>query len=149
MLSVAKARFSMLEALEDARQYYRPEVQPNGMFHWPMHGFYLSESVGLAAMISEFLVQSVDHTVRVFPCWPQEKDARFKNLRAQGGFLVSAEQRAGRITKLRITSTVGGRLRLLSPWSAVTVDGRTLQPDPSGIVEVLTRPGERFAFADK
>lgn len=125
MLSVAKARFSMLEALEDARTYYRPEVQPNGMFHWPMHGFYLSESVGLAAMISEFLVQSVDNTVRVFPCWPPDKDARFANLRAQGGFLVSAEQQAGKITKLEITSTVGGKLRLLNPWTGQLVERET------------------------
>jgi hypothetical protein len=125
MLSVAKARLSMLEALEDARQYYRPEVQPNGMFHWPMHGFYLSESVGLAAMISEFLVQSVDHTIRVFPCWPKDKDASFANLRAQGGFLVSAEQKAGKITKLKITSTVGGKLRLLNPWTGQLVERET------------------------
>jgi len=125
MLSVAKARFSMLEALEDARRYYRPEVQPNGMFHWPMHGFYLSESVGLAAMISEFLVQSVDNTIRVFPCWPPDKEARFANLRAQGGFLVSAEQRAGQITKLEITSTVGGKLRLLNPWTGQLVERDT------------------------
>jgi hypothetical protein len=125
MLSVAKARLSMLEALEDARQYYRPEVQPNGMFHWPMHGFYLSESVGLAAMISEFLVQSVDHTIRVFPCWPTDKDARFANLRAQGGFLISAEQKAGTITKLEITSTVGGPLRLVNPWTGQVVERET------------------------
>jgi len=40
MFSVAKARFSMLEALDDARSYYQPLAQPNGMFQWPMHGFY-------------------------------------------------------------------------------------------------------------
>jgi hypothetical protein len=62
-----------------------------------MHGFYLSESVGIAAMISEFLLQSVDNIIRVFPCWPKEKDAKFTHLRAQGGFLVSAEQKAGKI----------------------------------------------------
>ena len=125
MFSVAKARFSMLEALEDARRYYRPEVQPNGMFHWPMHGFYLSESVGIAAMISEFLVQSVDNVIRVFPCWPKEKDASFTSLRAQGGFLVSAEQKAGKVVRLEITSTVGGRLRLLSPWTGKLIERDT------------------------
>ena len=122
MFSVAKARFSMLEALDDARHYYKPEVQPNGMFHWPMHGFYLSESVGIAAMISEFLVQSVDNMIRVFPCWPKDKDASFTNLRTQGGFLVTAEQKAGKIVKLEITSTVGGKLRLLNPWTCKLVE---------------------------
>lgn len=147
MLSVAKARFSMLEALDEARGYYRPEVQPNGMFHWPMHGYYLSESVGLAAMIAEFLVQSVDNTIRVFPCWPKEKDARFAGLRAQGGLLVSAEQKAGQVVKLEIISTVGGKLRLLSPWPTITMNGRRLAPDAAGVVEAATKAGERMAFA--
>ena len=133
MFSVAKARFSMLDALDDARNYYKPEVQPNGMFHWPMHGFYLSESVGIAAMISEFLVQSADRVIRVFPCWPKGKDASFTDLRAQGGFLVSAEQKAGRVVSLEITSTVGGKLRLLDPQT-----GR--------IVERETRPGDKLAI---
>jgi hypothetical protein len=133
MFSVAKARFSMLDALEDARNYYRPEVQPNGMFHWPMHGFYLSESVGIAAMISEFLLQSVDNTIRVFPCWPKEKDAKFARLRAQGGFLVSAEQKAGKIVKLEITSTVGGKLRVLNPGTGKLIERET---QPAETVEI-------------
>ena len=33
--------------------------------------------------------------VRVFPAWPAEMDASFDDLRAQGGFLVTAEQRGG------------------------------------------------------
>lgn len=127
MFGVAKARLSMPEALEDLRRYYRPEVQPNGMFHWPMHGYYLSESVGIAAMVSECLVQSVGGVIRVFPAWPKERDAKFTNLRAQGGFLVSAEQRGGAIVRLRIVSTVGGRLRLLDPWTG-RVDERETKP---------------------
>jgi len=125
MMAVAKARFSMPEALEDLRQYYRPEVQPNGMFHWPMHGYYLSESVGIAAAISEFLLQSADGVIRVFPAWPKEHDAKFEHLRAQGGFLVSAQQRAGKVTRLEITSTAGGVLRMLNPWTGKIEERRT------------------------
>jgi hypothetical protein len=146
MLSVAKARFSMLEALEDARQYYRPEVQPNGMFHWPMHGFYLSESVGIAAMISEFLLQSVDNVIRVFPCWPKDKPARFDSLRAQGGFLVSAEQKDGKISRLEIVSTVGGTLQIVNPWPQVRVSDRVLEPDARGVVRTETVAGERLSL---
>lgn len=125
MMSVAKARFSMLEAPAELRDYYKPQVQPNGMFSWPMHGYYLSESVGIAAAISEFLLQSVDNNIRVFPCWPKDKNAAFTNLRAQGGFLVSAEQRDGKIVKLAITSTVGGKLRLLDPWTGKQIERDT------------------------
>jgi hypothetical protein len=125
MLSVAKARLSMPEAVSELRDYYQPQVQPNGMFYWPMHGYYLAESVGVAAGISEFLLQSVDNTIRVFPCWPKEKDAAFTRLRAQGGFLVTAEQRAGQVVKLEITATVGGKLRLLDPWTGKIVEQET------------------------
>jgi len=76
-------------------------------------------------------VQSVDNVIRVFPCWPKEKDASFTSLRAQGGFLVSAEQKAGKVVRLEITSTVGGRLRLLSPWT-----GKLIERD--------TGPGEKL-----
>lgn len=131
MLSVAKARLSMPEAITDAREHYQPAVQPNGMFFWQAHGYYLTESVGIAGMISEFLLQSVDNVIRVFPCWPKEQDARFTNLRAQGGFLVSAEQKHGQITKLAITSTVGGKLRLLDPWT-------------NQLIERETKPAESF-----
>ncbi|MHB8897394.1 MAG: glycosyl hydrolase family 95 catalytic domain-containing protein [Thermoguttaceae bacterium] len=125
MLSVAKARLSMPEAREDARRYYASIAQPNGMFFWPMHGYYLSESVGMAAMISEFLLQSVGDTIRVFPCWPADKDARFANLRAQGGFLVTAGQKGGKVTGVEILSTVGGKLRLVSPWTGQIVERET------------------------
>jgi hypothetical protein len=133
MMSVAKARFSMPEACDDLRNYYKPLAQSNGFFFVPDCGFYLVESVGIAAAISEFLLQSVDNTLRVFPCWPKDKDASFADLRAQGGFLVSAEQKDGKVTKLEITSTVGGTLRLLNPWTGK-------------IVERKTKPGQRLAF---
>ncbi len=125
MLSVAKARLGMTDGVDDLRNYYQPLAQPNGMFYWPLHGFYLTESTGIAAGISEFLLQSVDNIIRVFPCWPKDKDASFENLRAQGGFLVSAEQKNGKVTKLEIISTVGGKLRLLDPWSGKVVEWET------------------------
>jgi hypothetical protein len=133
MLSVAKARLSMPEAIGELRSYYKPLVQPNGMLSWPMHGYYLCESVGIAAAISEFLLQSADDIIRVFPAWPKEADAAFTNLRAQGGFLVSAKQKAGKVVKLEITATAGGKLRLLDP--------RT-----NKIIEQDTRPEEKLTI---
>jgi len=93
----------------------------------------MPESIGVAAVVTEFLMQSVGGIIRVFPCYPKEQDAKFTNLRAQGGFLVSAEQKDGKVTKLEITSTVGGTLRVLNPWLGQ-------------IVERATRPGQRLVF---
>jgi hypothetical protein len=140
ILSVTKARLSMPEAASDLYNYYKPNVQPNGMFYWPMHGYYLSESTGIAACISEFLLQSVDNIIRVFPCWPADcGDASFTNLRAQGGFLVSAELKAGTVVKLEIKSTVGGKLQLLNPWTGKIVEKET----KPGETQILNRRKDR------
>jgi hypothetical protein len=136
MLSVAKARLSMPEARDDFRNYYKPFAQSNGLFFVNLCGFYLVESVGVAATINEFLMQSVDNTIRVFPCWPKDKDASFTQLRAQGGFLVSAEQKAGKVVKLEVTSTAGGKLRLLNPWT-------------DQIIEQETKAGQKLTFTEK
>ena len=134
MLSVAKARLSMTEAVGELYNYYKPHVNPNGMFYWPGHGVYLSESTGIAAGISEFLLQSVDNIIRVFPCWPADcGDASFTDLRAQGGFLVSADKKGGKVTKVGITSTVGGKLKFLNPWT-------------NRIEERATKKGEKVVF---
>jgi len=90
-----------------------------------MHGFYLSESVGSAAMISGFLVQSVDNTIRDFPRWLTEKGAKFARLRAQGGFLLSADQKTRKSVKLGLTSTVGGKVHVSHPGTGKLIERET------------------------
>ena len=100
--------------------------------------------------VSELFVQSVGDTIRVFSAWPKDKPAEFRNLRAQGGFLVSAETTGGGVTGVEVTSTVGGSLRLLSAWEKVSLGRRSgseqveLQED--GVVLVETEVGERVTF---
>jgi hypothetical protein len=135
LFNIAKARLSMPEAFPDTKAWFKSRELPNGLFVWRghQHGTFMPESIGVAALVTEFLMQSVGDRIRIFPCWPREHDAKFTNLRAQGGFLVSAEQEDGKVTKLEITSTVGGTLRLLNPWTGQ-------------MVESATRRGQKLAF---
>ena len=135
MFNIAKARLSMPEAVPDTKAWFKSRELPNGLFVWQGHGHgtFMPESVGVAAIVTEFLMQSAGGIIRVFPCWPKEQNAKFTNLRAQGGFLVSSTQTDGKVTKLEITSTVGGTLRLLNPWTGK-------------IVERATQPGQKLAF---
>ena len=152
MFNIAKARLSMPEAVDDARKWFLSRELPNGFFVWQghAHGTFMPEMVGIAGLIDEYMLQSVQNKIRVFPCWPSEKDARFVNLRAQGGFLVSAEQKDGQVVSLVIESTVGGRLRLLNPWgNGVKANGKTLTADSRGILELQTRPGQTLVFSCK
>jgi hypothetical protein len=153
IFNIAKARLSMPEALSDARQWFKSRELHNGLFVWQghEHGTFMTESIGVTALVTEFLMQSVGDIIRVFPCWPKDQPASFRQLRAQGGFLVSSSQQAGKVVILEITSTVGGRLRVLSPWPTLMVkcglDGaKLMNPDAQGVVTLSTQPGEHVVF---
>ena len=74
-----------------------------------------------AASIMELLLQSWGNKIRVFPAVPNEwRNASFDNLRAQGGFLVSAVRRNGKTEWVAIKSEMGEPciLKVLD-WSTV------------------------------
>lgn len=97
--------------------------------------------------VHELLLQSWGGIVRVFPAVPADwRDVSFRDLRAEGGWKVTAEQLGGKVVQLEIESTVGGTLRLKSPWKALTVNGGELTPNLGGLVEVATQAGDRLVF---
>lgn len=159
MLSVSRARLSMPETLPWVCDQLASRLRPNGTLtlnrnepscHFNSFGHY-TEQFAAALAINELLLQSVGDVVRVFPAWPLDKPARFHHLRAQGGFLVSAACDNGKVGPILVESTAGGRLRLFSPRPGIEVAGpdgraRSLTPNGQGIVELETRPGQRFEF---
>ena len=127
-LNVARARLGLtadaynntLTSPRSGYQYYTE--QPNGLF-WMNEGheYYIAEQTAYARLVSELLMQSVGNIIRVFPAWPATTAAKFTRLRAQGGFLVSAEMNGGVISTVSVRSTAGGLAKLVSPWSAIQV----------------------------
>ncbi len=150
IFNIAKARLSMTEAVPDARKWFVSRELPNGLFQWQghQHGTYMGEMVGIAGLINEFLLQSVQDKIRVFPCWPSDKDASFTGLRAQGGFVVSASLAGGHVSLVVIESTAGKVLRLLSPWKNISVNGKRCVIGSDGLVTLNTRAGEVFRFTE-
>ena len=159
ILAVCRARLSMPDTWQWAREEIRTRLRPNGTLtlnrlghHFNNFGHY-TEQFGATMAVSELLIQSVDDVVRVFPAWPADKPAAFENLRAQGGFLVSSELADQKVRRVTVVSTVGGKLRLASPWpGGISVrrdgeqSGKGLHPGPRGIVELDTRAGDRLVF---
>lgn len=154
MLNVARARLSMTnEAWNDTKTWFKGKEQSNGLFYWKAHGFYMTEQTAVSGLITEFLMQSNDNIIRVFPSWPADKDARFSSLRARGGFLVSAQNINGAISKLLIKSENGGELKMVSPWDSVALknaDGSSeiLKPDDRGIIRIDTVHGQILEFIE-
>jgi hypothetical protein len=150
MFNIAKARLSMPEAVDDARKWFVSRELPNGLFIWQghRHGTFMAEMIGVAGLINEFLLQSVENKIRLFPCWPSDKDARFSGLRAQGGFIVSAEFADGRVASAILESSAGRQLQLLSPWKTICVNGEQATIDPAGLVTLNTKTGQILRFSE-
>ena len=155
-LNIARARLGLTdEAIANAKMCFSANSKysrelPNGLFFWAGHGFYISEQVAVERFVNELLLQSVSDIIRIFPAWPATTDARFTNLLAYGGFEVSAEQTGGKIGNVRITSTVGGPVKMVSPWGQTlrVVEKASGHPVPvttsNGISSFATTAGETY-----
>jgi hypothetical protein len=140
----------MPEAVADAKKWFVSRELPNGLFVWQghAHGTYMGEMIGIAGLVNEFLLQSVDNKIRLFPCWPADQDAAFTRLRAQGGFIVSAEFKDGRVASATIESVADKQLQLLSPWKTIYVNGRKTAIGPDGLVTLNTTQGQILMFTE-
>ncbi len=150
-INIARARLGLGdEAIANAKLCFSgteigkySKEQPNGLFFWNAHGYYMTEQVAIARLVTELLLQSVGDVMRVFPAWPAGSDAHFTDLPAQGGFMVSADQVGGTIGNVRIRSTVVGTARLLSPWPQQTL---TVVEQESNAKVPVSAEGHVYSF---
>ena len=67
--------------------------------------------------VQEMLLRSAFGEVVVFPATPARwQDASFRDLRAEGGWKVSAVRQGGRTVSVRVAAGPGGELRLRDPF---------------------------------
>ncbi|MEN8200957.1 MAG: sulfatase-like hydrolase/transferase [Bacteroidota bacterium] len=79
--------------------------------------FTLEGNFAASQAVHEMLLQSWGGRIRIFPATPDKwKDVTFSRLRAEGGWIVSAEKKGGKTVHVEITSTVGQKLRLKDPF---------------------------------
>ena len=80
--------------------------------------FQIDGNFGCTAGIAEMLMQSHDGCVNILPALPDswKAEGKVQGLRTRGGFLIEElAWKNGRITSLKICSTLGGNLRLRLP----------------------------------
>jgi|GEM_PF-3730712 len=100
------------EINEPYRSYHRLMVGPQ-----PSLPPILETGCGTIAAVNEMLLQEHDGVLFVFPAVPDTwKDVRFRDLRAPGAFLVSAERIGGQVAKITIQAEQGGQVRVHNPW---------------------------------
>ncbi len=126
-------------------------IQPNFLFNFGGGG--IENNSGIPGGLNEMLLQSHEGFLRLFPCWPKDRPARFERLRAYGAFLVSSELAGGEVKSVRIVSEKGQPCTVLNPWAGAvdvmrngmkseTVCGErfTLSTVPGERIELLKRP---------
>jgi alpha-L-fucosidase 2 len=116
-------------------------ASPNGMRADNKHG--TEQFSVVPSTLQEMLLQSFDGTLRLFPNWPKDKDARFGTLRARGAFLVSAGLKSGVVSGVTILSEKGRDCVVFNPWP-----GKKVKVSRNGAA-TETISGERFTLKTK
>ncbi len=93
---------------------YALHTYPNGFQLNNPHG--IENSCTVANALNEMLCMSVGNVIRLFPVFPKNQNASFKNIRNWGAFLVSAKLENGTISDVKILSEKGKTCTLVNPW---------------------------------
>jgi alpha-L-fucosidase 2 len=89
----------------------------SGLSKMTYRPFTLEGNFLAMAAVQEMLLRSAFDEVAVFPATPGRwHDVSFRDLRAEGGWRVSAERRGGRTVRVRVVAGPGGELRLRDPF---------------------------------
>jgi alpha-L-fucosidase 2 len=154
------ARLGILD-LERFKRQIKYSVLPNGVcndrvlmsggrypddcnFDFMMNMGIWVENFSLPAVINDCLLHGFSDTIRVFPNWPLNISASYRDLRAAGAFLISASCGNGKISSIEILSEKGGNFKMHNPWeNGAVVNGKIIK---NNIIELQTQPGEKLIF---
>ncbi|MGE3108621.1 MAG: sialate O-acetylesterase [Phycisphaerales bacterium] len=107
-----------------------------GLSNFTYRPFTLEGNFLAMQAVQDMLIQSWGGRLRIFPAtsvkWP---DASFTDLRAEGGFKVSAKREAGRTTSVSITATVDQTLRLRDPFTGLPAGSAAWNRDDLSHIE--------------
>ena len=71
--------------------------------------------------VDEMLLQSFQNDIKVFADWPTNTNAKFGDLTAAGGFLVSSDLEGNAVQYVRVVSQKGGTITMTNPWPGQTL----------------------------
>ncbi len=85
--------------------------------------FQIDGNFGCTAGIAEMLMQSQDPVIQLLPALPDywKKEGRISGLVARGGFVIDMEWHDGKVSRLEVTSRLGGLLQIAGPGLKKTI----------------------------
>jgi alpha-L-fucosidase 2 len=110
-------------------------------------------TLGVAAGITEMLIQSHEGSINLLPALPDEwSEGRFEGVCARGGFELDMKWRNKTITEVEILSKAGNICRIDSGNNfRITMDGRkiALKTNKDGSIEFKTSKGGLYKLFRK
>ena len=126
-----------------------PTVTPNTLYiegGWPT----FESPISASRNVLDMLLQSWGGFIRVFPACPSQwRDTSFHDLRAEGGFVVSAVREGGHTTFIRIKSLAGEpcRLKCDLPAPVISIGPATaVRRQHDGVIELDLKRGEEVVL---
>ena len=117
----------------------------SGLSKFQYRPFTLEGNFAFAAGLQEMLLQSHAGYIDVMPAVPASwKNISFKQLRAEGAFLVDASKKEGKIATIKIKSEKGGTTSIKLPASQITkkmVGKITILNEKEGMLTLRFEPG--------
>ena len=126
------------------------EQHNRGYSKFKYRPFTLEGNFAFASGIQEMLIQSNTGIVDLFPAIPAGwNDVSFDKLRTEGAFLVSAEKKNGRVTKVTVTSEKGGTVKIKNPFdnNGFKTDAKNIEEGK--IITIKMKPGETVVMTSK
>ena len=116
--------------------------------------------MSMANIVQNMLIQSWSDPakdeagpIRIFPAVPSDwKDVEFRDLRAEGAFLVSAKREGGRTKWVRIRSLAGEPCRISIDLRNPQIQGNRrdiLKPLTGGILQLDLKKNEGVILVEK
>lgn len=107
--------------------------------------FQIDGNFGYTAGVCEMLLQSHSEFTELLPSLPREwENGYFKGLVARGGFVIDCFWEKGRISLVRVRSSIGGELKIKLPAHLL----KEKNTDENGIYSVSTVEGQTLEFRD-
>lgn len=155
MLNMARARMAFPDAWEFTRSDLLKFIGANGASDSYHFGAVAAENLSITLPITEFLMQSHEGLIRVFPGLPDSVDARFSSLRARGGFTVNAVRKRGSTRLLELWHEQESLCLVENPWptygASVSTEigpARLLRPNVLGQLEIRV-PARKWVHVER
>jgi len=121
-----------------------------GYSNFTYRPFTLEANFGAAQAVHEMLLQSWGRKIRIFPAIPSKwQDVSFRDLRAEGGFIISAERKAGMTVSVRIKAVTAGKLVLKDPFNGDPAKWNRKIKKVDDYYECILKAGEELIYLDQ